>query len=94
MFNNQRYATRGISATVPLWVQRILWYMTDTMKVQKDYLQVFELSVIDGKQHIVHRQEQPDYLMQYTFAVTDPIAAKIYIIDDGSYSTMLLAEEY
>lgn len=55
---------------------------------------MFELSVIDGKQHIVHKQEQPDYSMQYTFTVTDPIAARIYIIDDGSHSTMLLAEEY
>lgn len=94
MFNNQRYATRGIAATVPLSIQHMLWYMTDTMQVQKDYLQVFELSVIDGKQHIVHKQEQPDYSMQYTFTVTDPIAARIYIIDDGSHSTMLLAEEY
>lgn len=94
MFNNQCYATRGIAATVPLSIQHMLWYMTDTMQVQKDYLQVFELSVIDGKQHIVHKQEQPDYSMQYTFTVTDPIAAKIYIIDDGSHSTMLLAEEY
>ncbi len=94
MFNNQRYATRGIAATVPLSIQHMLWYMTDTMQVQKDYLQVFELSVIDGKQHIIHQQEQPDYSMQYTFTVTDPIAARIYIIDDGSHSTMLLAEEY
>lgn len=94
MFDNQRYATRGITAAVPLGIQHILWYMIDTMKGEKDYLQVFELSVRDGKQHIIHRQEQPDYLMEYTFNITNPIAAKIYIIDDGSHSTMLLAEEY
>ncbi|MGN0688651.1 MAG: DUF960 domain-containing protein [Oscillospiraceae bacterium] len=94
MYNNQRYAAKGITAAVPLSIQHILWYMIHTMKGDKDYLQVFELSQKDGKQHIVHRQEQPDYSMQYTFNVTDPIAAKIYVIDDGSHSTMLLAEEY
>lgn len=94
MFNNDRYATRGITAAVPLSIQRILWYMIDTMNGEKDYLQVFELSIKDGKQHIIHRQEQPDYSMHYTFNVTDPIIAKIYVIDDGCHSTMLLAEEY
>lgn len=94
MFNNDRYATRGITAAVPLSIQRILWYMVDTMSAEKDYLQVFELSAEDGKQHIIHRQEQPNYSRQYAFNVTDPIAAKIYIIDDGDHSTMLMAEEY
>lgn len=79
---------------MPLGIHHILWYMVDTMSAEKDYLQVFELSVNNGQQHIVHKQEQPDYLMEYTFNVTDPIAAKIYVIDDGSHSTMLLAEEY
>ena len=94
MFNNDRYAAKGITASVPLSIQRILWYMVDTMSAEKDYLQVFELSAGDGKQHIVHRQEKPCYSVQYTFTVTEPIAAKIYIIDDGDHSTMLLAEEY
>ncbi len=94
MFDNNRYVTRGVTAAVPLSIQHILWYMTDALTIHKDYLQVFELSVIDGKQHIIHRQEQPDYTKQYNFNVTNPIAAKIYIIDDGDHSTMLLAEEY
>lgn len=94
MFNNQRYATKGISEAVPICIQHILWYMIDTMKAEKDYLQIFELSEKAGQQYIVHRQEQPNYSMQYTFNVTDPIVAKIYVIDDGSHSTMLLAEEY
>ncbi len=94
MFDNDRYATRGITATIPLSIQRILWYLIDTMNSDKDYLQIFELSVKNERQHIIHRQEQPYYSMQYTFNVTDPIAAKIYVIDDGSHSTMLFAEEY
>ncbi len=33
MFNNQRYATKGITNTVPLVTQIILWDCIDSMKV-------------------------------------------------------------
>ena len=43
-FNNPRYATRGISSTLPLMLQIILWGLIDTMEVvEKDYLQIFTL---------------------------------------------------
>ncbi len=33
--------------------------------------------------------------MEYLFpAIAKPITAKVYVIDDGDHSTMLLAEEY
>ena len=44
MFSNPRYSTRGISETVPILTQIILWDCIDSMKTErKDYLQVFKL---------------------------------------------------
>ena len=95
MFTSPRYATRGITATVPLVLQIILWNLIDSMEVaEKDYLQVFRLSAESGKQKITHSQEQPDYNKEYLFQSEEPITAKIFVIDDKTHTTMLLAEEY
>lgn len=84
----------GIISTIPLYIQSILWYMIELVPEQKDYLQVFVLSEKDGKQKIVHRQEQPNYESIQVVPLEDVVTAKIYVIDDGTHSTMLLAEEY
>jgi hypothetical protein len=95
MFNNKRFITHGIESDVPLWLQNLMWYAIETMEVEpKDYLQVFTLSAENGKQKIAHAQEQPPYEKQYTVDVDAPIDAKIFVIDDQTHSTMLLAEEY
>lgn len=95
MFNNPRYATRGVNIEVPLLTQIILWGLIDSMEVaEKDYLQVFLLSDENGKQKIIHEQEQPEYRKEYLFPSDTPITAKIFVIDDETHTTMLLAEEY
>lgn len=95
MFNNNRYITRGIETTVPLWIQNLAWYAIDTMEVEtKDYLQIFTLSAENGKEKIVHIQEQPTYEKEYTVDTDEPITVKIFVIDDVDHSTMLLASEY
>ena len=95
MFNNPRYATSGINSELPLLTQIILWGLIDTMEVaEKDYLQVFCLSEESGMQKIIHKQEQPEYSKEYLFPSEDPITAKIFVIDDETHTTMLLAEEY
>ena len=95
MFNNQRYVTRGISNELPLMLQIILWGLIDSMEVvEKDYLQVFCLSAESGIQKIIHKQEHPEYSKEYLFPSEAPITAKIFVIDDETHSTMLLAEEY
>jgi hypothetical protein len=95
MFDNPRYATRGVSNEVPLMLQIILWGLIDSMQVEsKDYLQIFMLSVENGQQKIVHKQEQPEYSKELLIPLEKPISAKIYVIDDETHSTMLLAEEY
>ena len=95
MFNNQRYVTRGISNELPLMLQIILWGLIDSMEVvEKDYLQIFRLSAENGKQKIIHEQEQPEYSKEYLFPSEESITAKIFVIDDETHTTMLLAEEY
>ena len=95
MFNNPRYCTKGINETVPLLTQIILWDLIDSMKVaEKDYLQVFKLAATDKTQHVTHTQEQPPYERTLEFRTDNPITAKIFVIDDETHTTMLLAEEY
>lgn len=95
MFKNPRYITKGVETTVPLWLQNLMWYAIDVMEVEsKDYMQVFKLSPESGKQKIVHKQEQPLYEHEYLLQAEKPITAKIFVIDDETHSTMLLAEEY
>lgn len=97
MFTNERYMTRGVQETVPQYLQNLLWFLIDSMQTEsKDYLQVFALSERDGKQHIIHTQEQPPYQQEQSvdnggFAV---VTGKIFVIDDTAHSTILLAEEY
>ncbi|MBQ9807813.1 MAG: hypothetical protein IJM55_02985 [Ruminococcus sp.] len=45
-------------------------------------------------QSITHRSEEPEYRRVYLFPSDSPITEKLYIIDDGDHSTMLLASEY
>jgi len=99
MFNGDKYITKGISATIPEFLQCTLRYTLETMTIEeKDYLQVFELSEViqDGrmKQKIIHFQEHPEFKEEFIITTKKPMNEKIYIIDDGSYSTMLLASEY
>ncbi|MBQ8301089.1 MAG: DUF960 domain-containing protein [Clostridia bacterium] len=95
MFDGKRLVTRGIMDKVPLSLQVIMWNLIDTMEVKKDYLQVFELSEEDGKQKIVHTQEEPEYKKEYLFSAGTPfLCAKIFVIDDETHSTMLFNYEY
>ena len=98
MFKNERYLTAGIAATLPPWLVFMLWALIDEMKTPVDYLQVFSVSCEenDGVAHltIVHSQENPEYNQTYTAVTQDKVTAKIFVIDDGDHSTMMLAEEY
>ena len=95
MFKNQRYVTRGVNARIPLITQIMMWGMIDSLQeVEPDYLQIFCLSAENGKQKIVHEQEQPEYKKEYMISEVEPVNEKVYVIDSEEYSTMLLAEEY
>ena len=92
MFENQKFLTHGITAQLPLWIINMLWLMILTS--EKDYLQVFTLTKSPTGQHIVHEQKQPPYRYELDVPCDDAVNAKVFVIDDLTHSTMLLAEEY
>lgn len=94
MFNNKRYLTCGVDSTIPLELQLFLWDCVERMPAPHDYLQVFDLEQAGSMQSITHRSEEPEYRMVYMIPSEKPITEKLYVIDDGDHSTMLLAEEY
>ena len=95
MFQNSRYLTRGVQETIPPELQLLMWNALNAIPEPKDYFQVFRLSVLNGIQCIEHEQEQLPFKREYLLpTIPNPITDKVYIIDDGDHSTMLLAEEY
>ena len=101
-FKNKRYITCGIDANIPFILQTSMWGMIseDTAAgLKMDYLQVFTLKSVteNGKdiQEIKLLQEQPkrERVISVDMSIT-PISAKIFVIDDGKYTTMMLADEY
>lgn len=97
MFDNSRYLTKGVDADIPLMLQVLMWQCIDEMPEPKDYLQVFRLKKLEnGNQMIVHSQENPAYKQTYVIFADgfEAVDAKIFVIDDETHSTMLLAEEY
>jgi len=99
MFENDRYITNGVKFNVPLYLQNLIWFLIETMDVEiKDYLQVFELEEIienqETKQKIIHIQELPEYRKEHVISGSTTITTKLFVIDDGDHSTLLLAEEY
>ena len=93
----KRYLTHGINEQIPINIQLFCWQCYDAAKVtgNYDYLQVFELKQLDEQtQQVEHRQEVPEYKQIYYLKSTNPIDQKIFIIEEGEYVAMLLAEEY
>lgn len=94
MFQNDRYLTCGVDSSIPLELQMFLWQCVDGLPEPRDHLQVFDLKQVGGLQSITHRSEEPEYRMEYLLPSNSPINEKIYVIDDGTHSTMLLCSEY
>ncbi|BBH22608.1 hypothetical protein Back11_39530 [Paenibacillus baekrokdamisoli] len=99
MFDKLKYVTDAVHAKIPVSIQLLLWAAIDTMIVNKrDYLQVFNIKSIyqEGvfKLCIVHTQEEPNYVKEHSTVISVQINEKLYVIDIGPYSTMLLAIEY
>ncbi|HOA63358.1 MAG: DUF960 domain-containing protein [Acholeplasmataceae bacterium] len=104
MFSGQRFKTKGINQIIPENIQTILWYLLDEhIKNFKkvDYLQIFSFDIDYDNQifRIIHEQEQPEYKMIHEFKLpldnlSHLLNQKVYIIDNGSYNTMLLTDEY
>ena len=102
MFKNDRYITSGIRHQIPMEQQLMMWAIIDDFLIKDieiDYLQVMQLSVeIDKlgatRQLIKHTQEKSEYCQYYWYKVDEAVNEKIFIIDDGLHTTMMLAREY
>ena len=94
-FKNERFITKGVDFDVSPLLQLFIWHLIDAMPPPKDYLQVFKLTDENGGQKITHIQEEPEYKREYMLNSDAPIfIGKIFVIDDETHSTMLLASEY
>lgn len=98
MFDNNKFITKGIHENITLALQLFMWNCIDALKEhvnQLDHLQVFELSKQRSDdifyQKIEHKQEIPQYFKTYNLLPSEMIDAKVFVIDDGKYSTMMLA---
>ena len=96
---SNRYMTKGIQNDIPVELQMFMWNCIDTLKEkgqELDYLQVFELTSEKTDdiffEKINYRQEVPEYSITYRIFFTEMVNAKVFVIDDETYSTMLLAE--
>lgn len=76
MFNNSRYLTCGVDATIPLALQLFLWKCVDSLPAPKDHLQIFDLQPVGQMQNIIHRAEEPEYHKEYLFLSENPIAER------------------
>lgn len=96
MFDEQRYLTNGVKVDIPVVYIMLMWSLIDDLKEtsEVDYLQVFEFNVENKKQKLVHSQEVPIYREEYEFDLLELLNFKIYVIDSGEYSTMMLSSEY
>ena len=94
MSETKRYLTCGVDSTIPLKLQLFLWECVEQMPAPKDYLQDFDLEQVGCMQSITHRSEKSEYRKVYLLPSDTPITEKLYIIDDGDHSTMLLSSEY
>lgn len=94
-FKNRRLITCGVDLKVNKLLQVFMWHLIDELPQPKDYLQVFNCTGYDGKQKITHIQEEPEYKREYLIETDTPLfVGKIFVVDDETHSTMLLAEEY
>ena len=84
------YLASNANNRIPIATQIIMWYLLDRMKAEKDYLQIFKLSVQDGKQKILHTQEQLQWSEEILYTTDAPITEKVYIIKENDYEIMLL----
>ena len=99
-FQNKAYMTNGFSERITAAQKLMILDGINNARLfpECDYLQVFKLmpTYHEGRmaQKIVHTQEQPPYEKEYVLLTDEIVTEKVFVIDDETYHTFLLAEEY
>ncbi len=91
-----KYITKGVASEVDPLLQLFMWQCVEEIPKPRDYLQVFRCSMEGEKQKITHIQEEPEFQKEYLLKLTGTpfFVGKIFVIDDGTHITMMLANEY
>ena len=102
MFNiDKKYITIGIKEQIGIYIQLFMRNEIEkriNLKKELDYLQVFNISIIDKDKGIVkieHTQEIPEY--KKTSIIKSKEVRnnlKVFVILEAEYATMLLTSEY
>ena len=102
MFNiDKKYMTIGIKEEIGIDIQLFMWNEIEkriNLKKELDYLQVFNISIIDKDKGIVkieHTQEIPEY--KKTSIIKSKEVRnnlKVFVILEAEYAIMLSASEY
>lgn len=102
MFNiDKKYITIGIKEQIGIDIQLFMWNEIEkriNLKKELEYLQVFNISIIDKDKGIVkieHTQEIPEY--KKTSIIKSKEVRnnlKVFVILEAEYATMLLTSEY
>jgi len=98
-FTGKKYVTNGIKQTVPDMIVMYLFHLIEARKaktnIPMDYLQVIEIAKVNNAMLLIsHKQEEPVYIETHLLNYNLDLEAKVYVIDDIEYVTMLLASEY
>ena len=95
MFTKERYLTREVADRVPIGIQLLMWDLVEKLE-ERDYLQIFELTPKDSEiVEIVHKQEIPEVTSIYKIKNNEiKNKMKLYMIDNGEYSTLMFSHEY
>ena len=95
MFTNERYLTKEVAERVPIGIQLLMWDFVEKLE-ERDYLQIFELTPKDSEiVEIVHKQEIPEVTSIYKIKNNEiKNKMKLYMIDNGEYSTLMFSHEY
>ncbi|XMB85852.1 DUF960 family protein [Mycoplasmatota bacterium WC44] len=101
MFDKTIYISRGVNLLPKNLISTCLQLLEVARSMTElDYLQVFVVSSVKDPNsdnvmlHIKHFQEQPPYSYEVSIDCTQNVNEKLYMIDDGMHSTLLLASEY
>lgn len=100
MFRNKASMTVGYQNDIPDNIKEFIAHIIGKCSQMEntDYLQVFKFYIDpnnDQMQVIEHTQKHPTKRMVYTIMGDfDKINTKVYVIDDTSHHTYLLASEY
>lgn len=97
-FTGKKYVSKGINERLPAVLVVYLFQLIDEKKklsMPMDYLQIFDLKSQGASMlSVTHRQEEPGYVKKHLLSYDLIIEDKIYVIDDGSHTTMMWADEY